>query len=70
MTESGRAPASSWWSKGSWNWCQASSGSPAARAIALKQWSQLQTLSIQCLDISTAGRVTKPAGATVADHST
>ena len=38
--------------------------------MALKQWSQLQTLSIQCLDIRTAGRVTKPAGATVADHRT
>ena len=37
-------------------------GSRRARARALKQWSQLQTLSIQCLDISTAGRVTKPAG--------
>jgi hypothetical protein len=38
--------------------------------MALKQWSQLQTLSIQCFDISTAGRVRKPAGSTVADHST
>ena len=34
---------------------QASSGRPAARARALKQWSQLHTLSIQCFDISTAG---------------
>src|SRR5690242_36095 len=70
VTESGRAPASSWWSNGSWNWPQASAGSPAARASALKQWSQLHTLSIQCLDISTAGRVRNPAGRTVADHRT
>src|SRR3712207_4063191 len=38
--------------------------------MALKQWSQLQILSIQCLDISIPGRVTKPAGSTVADHNT
>ena len=43
---------------------------PGASAIALKQWSQLHSLSIQCLDMSTDSRVTKPLGATVADHST
>src|SRR5581483_12120544 len=43
---------------------------PVARARALKQWSQLHTLSIQCFDIRTAGRVTSPAGRTVADHRT
>src|SRR3569833_4589801 len=69
-TESGRPPASSWWSKTTGNWSQASSGAPSASASALKQWSQLQTLSIQCLDMSTAGRRTNPAGRTVADHST
>ena len=33
---------------------QGEAGSPGASASALKQWSQLHTLSIQCLDISTA----------------
>ncbi len=70
VIESGNAPCASWWSNTTWNWSQASSGAPGARASALKQWSQLHTLSIQCLDISTAGRVTNPAGATVADQIT
>ena len=48
----------------------ASSGCDGASARALKQWSQLHTLSIQCFDISTVSRVTKPRGRTVADQST
>jgi len=34
--ESGSAPASSWWSNGSWNWPQANAGRPSARAITLR----------------------------------
>ena len=70
VMESGSAPRSSWWSNTTWNWSQASSGAPEASASAVKQWSQLHTLSIQCFDISTAGRVMNPAGRTVADQIT
>lgn len=48
----------------------ASSGSPGASARALKQWSQLQILSIQCFDMKIDSRVRNPLGATVADQST
>ena len=44
VTESGRAPVESWWSNGVSSWSRASSTSPAARASALKQWSQLPHL--------------------------
>src|SRR5256885_16525516 len=70
VTESGRAPSAVWGAKMTWSWSQARWGAPGARARALKQWSQLQTLSIQCLDLSTAGRRRNPDGVTVADHRT
>jgi hypothetical protein len=70
VIESGRAPLAPWWSKTTWNWSQASSGRPAAKASAVKQLSQLQTLFIQCFDISTAGRATNPSGSTAADQMT
>ena len=56
LMESGREPSSACRSKGAMNESHARSGRTGARAMALKQWSQLQRRSIQFFDMRSASR--------------